>query len=141
MSVDAYHYFGLEEGYLDNFSKLVRLGGEIGIAVPGRMTEIADDEPPEQLASWLEHQPGAFATWQSARFWKERFTRTPGIEVRIADALEDGWRDWIAFGELTLAAGEERPAGAVAGARQEIAAIREDAGRIMGFVRVIARRN
>jgi hypothetical protein len=42
-------------------------------------------------------------------FWKKRFTRTPGIEVRIADALEDGWRDWIAVGQLILAAGEERP--------------------------------
>ena len=140
VSVDAYHYFGLEDGFLDDFSKLVGPGGEIGIVVPGRVAEIPDDEPPEHLKAWLEHQPGAFATWQSARFWKERFTRTSGIKVRIADALEDGWRDWIAFGDLTLAAGEERPSGNVEGARQEMAAIREDAGRTMGFVRVIARR-
>lgn len=140
VSADAYHYFGLEEGFLDNFSKLVRPGGEIGIVVPGRVAEIPDDEPPEHLASWLDLQPGAFATWQSARFWKERFFRTPGIEIQTADSLEDGWRDWIEFGELTLAAGEERPAGNVEGARQEIDAIREDAGRTMGFVRVIARR-
>jgi hypothetical protein len=38
------------------------------------------------------------------------------------------------------ASGEERPAGEVKGARREIAAVREDAGRTMGFVRVIARR-
>ena len=140
VSVDAYHYFGLKEGFLDKFSKLVRKGGEIGVVVPGRMADIPDDEPPQHLATWLEHQPGAFETWQSAMFWKERFTGTPGIEVRIADALEDGWREWVAFGQLTLDAGEERPPGDIEGARNEIAAIRKDAGRTMGFVRVIAHR-
>ncbi len=140
VSADAYHYFGLEEGFLDRFSRLVRPGGEIGIVVPGRVAEIPDDEPPEHLTSWLDHQPGAFATWQSAMFWKKRFALTPGIEIQTADSLEDGWRDWIDFSELTLAAGQERPTGNVEGARQEIDAIREDAGRTMGFVRVIARR-
>ena len=140
VSVDAYHYFGLAEGFLDAFSHLVRPGGEIGIVVPGRLVECDDDDPPEHLAAWLSHQPGAFATWQSAAFWRQRFEATPDVQVQCADAMEDGWRDWVAFTELTVAAGEERPKGNREGACQEIEAIRIDAGRTMGFVRVVARR-
>ena len=62
------------------------------------------------------------------------------MDVELADTLEDGWRDWVSFGELTFAAGEVRPPGFVDLARKEIDAIREDAGRTMGFVRAIVRR-
>ena len=140
VSVDAYHYFGLQEGYLDDFSRLLRRGGEIGIVVPGRVTEIDDHPIPTHLQGWLKEQPGAFETWQSAEFWKRRFSLTPEISIQLADSLEDGWREWVSFAEMTLAAGEERPQGAKEGARKEIEAIREDAGRTLGFVRVIARR-
>jgi SAM-dependent methyltransferase len=140
VSVDAYHYFGLADGYLDGFSRFVRPGGRIGVAVPGRMAEIPDEPIPAHLQDWLADQPGAFETWQSAEFWRQRFSATPGIDVLLADSLPDGWRDWVSFSEMTLAAGEVRPVGFVDLARREIAAIREDAGRTLGFVRVVAAR-
>lgn len=60
VSVDAYHYFGLAEGYLDRFSRFVQPGGRIGVAVPGRMIEIPDEPIPEHLRDWLAEQQGAF---------------------------------------------------------------------------------
>lgn len=61
--------------------------------------------------------------------------------VLLADSLEDGWRYWVSFGEMTLTAGEVRPAGSVDLARKEIEAIRADSGHTLGFVRVIGRRS
>ena len=104
------------------------------------MVECDDDDPPEHLKAWLTHQPDAFASWQSSAFWRNRFAATAAMEVQWADALEEGWRDWVAFTELAVAAGEERPKGNVEGARQEIEAIRTVAGRTMGFVRIVAKR-
>lgn len=141
VSVDAYHYFGLDEAYLDRFARFVKPGGQIGIAVPGRTVEIPDDPQPEQLREWLSEQEGAFETWQSAQWWRRHLGRCPLVNVELADTLEDGWRDWVSFGEMTLAAGEVRPPGFVDLAKKEIASIREDAGRTMGFVRAIVRRH
>jgi len=40
--VDAYHYFGVEEDYLDrHLAPLVKAGGEIAVAVPGLKEEFA----------------------------------------------------------------------------------------------------
>jgi SAM-dependent methyltransferase len=141
VSVDAYHYFGLADGYLDRFSRFVRPGGRIGVAVPGRMVEIPDEPVPAHLQDWLAGEVGAFETWQSVEFWRRRFSSSPGIKVLLADSLPDGWRDWVSFSEMTLAAGEVRPPGLVNLARKEVEAIREDAGRVMGFVRVVAERS
>ncbi len=141
VSVDAYHYFGLSERYMDRFARFVRPGGQIGIAVPGRMVEIADDQPPEHLREWLAEEEGAFETWQSASFWRRHFEKSSIVDVELADALEDGWREWVSFGQMTFDAGEVRPPGFVDLARKEIEAIREDAGRTMGLVRAIVRRH
>ncbi len=140
VSVDAYHYFGLDESYLDRFARYVRPGGQIGIAVPGRTVEIGDDEAPEHLRDWLKGQVGAFEMWQSAAFWRSHFGKCEIVTVELADTLEGGWREWVSFGEMTLAAGQVRPEGFEELARKEVDSIREDAGRTMGFVRAIVRR-
>ncbi len=140
VTVDAYHYFGLTDDYLDRFARLVKPGGQIGIAVPGRTIDLPDAAKPAHLETWLAEEEGAWETWQSAAFWKRHLGRCDLVEVELADTLEDGWRDWVSFGELTLAAGEARPPGRADLARKEVEAIREDAGRTLGFVRAIVRR-
>ena len=140
LTVDAYHYFGLTSDYLDRFARLVRPGGQIGIAVPGRVVDIPDEPIPAHLQDWLAGEPGAFPMWQSASFWRAHLGQCPLVEIELADSLEDGWREWVSFGELTLAAGEARPPGMEEQARKELDAIREDAGRTMGFVRAVLRR-
>lgn len=140
VTVDAFHYFGLEDGYVDKFLRFVRPGGKIGIAVPGRTVEIGDDEAPEYLREWLKLQEGAFETWQSAEYWRRHLAKSAELDVQLADTMEDGWREWISFGELTIAAGQVKPEGFEELARKEVDSIREDAGRTMGFVRAIATR-
>lgn len=140
VSVDAYHYFGLDESYLDRFARFVRPGGQIGIVVPGRTVDIPDEPIPGHLQDWLSEQEGAFETWQSANFWREHLGHCELVDVEVADTLEDGWRHWVSFGQMTHEAGEVRPAGFEGLARKEFEAIREDAGRTMGFVRAVVRR-
>ena len=62
VSVDAYHYFGIEPDYLEkHFAPLVKKGGQIAVAVPGLKKEFAA-EVPAGLAPYLdrrskEHDP------------------------------------------------------------------------------------
>lgn len=54
--VDAYHYFGVEEDYLDrHLAPLVKAGGEIAVAVPGLKEEFAGPVPTELLPYWEEN--------------------------------------------------------------------------------------
>jgi cyclopropane fatty-acyl-phospholipid synthase-like methyltransferase len=53
VSIDAYHYFGTEEGYLDkHLAKLIKPGGQIGIVVPGLSRELKEKEIPPGLESY-----------------------------------------------------------------------------------------
>ena len=46
ISIDAYHYFGIEPDYLEkHFAPLVKKGGQIAVAVPGLKAEFTDGVP------------------------------------------------------------------------------------------------
>jgi cyclopropane fatty-acyl-phospholipid synthase-like methyltransferase len=64
VSMDSYHYFGAYDLYLrDRFSHLVKLGGQIGIVVPGLAQEVPSASIPEHLkpfwhsSFWSFHSP------------------------------------------------------------------------------------
>ena len=55
ISVDAYHYFGVEKDYLTNyFAPLVKKGGQIAVAVPGLKKEFTNGVPAELLPYWFD---------------------------------------------------------------------------------------
>ena len=54
VSVDAYHYFGTADLYLENhLARLVKPGGQMGIVVPGLVEELTSDEAPKHLRQYL----------------------------------------------------------------------------------------
>ena len=54
VSVDAYHYFGTDEYYLNNhLAPLVKTGGQIAIAVPGVTEDYDKNGPSEALKNIL----------------------------------------------------------------------------------------
>jgi hypothetical protein len=58
--------------------------------------------------------------------------------METADTLEDGWREWLLWDEACAEYGDpEFTAGA---ARVEADIVREDAGRVLTFTRVVASR-
>ena len=135
VSVDAYHYFGTDELYLPYLSRYLKPGGSIGIAVPGLTAEL-DDGLPEHLTPYWEPE---FWSFHSPAWWQRLWSRSGVVGDVRASFLEEGWRDWLDWSEVVLAITEnEAPRRLVP---REIAMTRADAGRHLGFTRVVARRS
>ncbi len=125
ISIDSFPYYGTDAHYLGYLARFVRPDGEIGIAGAGVIDEI---EPPlpEHLRAWWT--PDCWAL-HSAAWWQQHWERTGVVEVTTADTLQDGWRLWLDW-MYSIA-----PDNSV-----EIAALQADAGRHLGYVRVVAKR-
>ncbi|HEX8628472.1 MAG TPA: methyltransferase domain-containing protein [Catenuloplanes sp.] len=135
VSVDAYHYFGTDERYLAYLSRFLAPGGRIGIAVPGLVDELPDNQVPEHLRPYWQAD---FWTFHSPGWWRALWGRSGAVDVEQADCLDEGWRDWALWCEVCAERStSEFVLGIVAG---EGEMVRLDAGRNLGFVRVVGRR-
>jgi cyclopropane fatty-acyl-phospholipid synthase-like methyltransferase len=135
VSVDAYQYFGTNELYLAYLSQFLAPGGRIGIAVPGLVAEWVDGEVPEHLRPYWE--PDCW-TFHSPRWWHQLWSRSGAVEVDQADFLDDGWRDWALWCEVCAEASTNDFVLSIVPREGEM--VRADAGRNLGFTRVVARR-
>lgn len=136
VSVDAYQYFGTDDLYLGYLSRFVRPGGPIGVVVAG-LTHDFEGPVPEHLTRpqangkvfWEEE----CACFRTAAWWRALWARTRRVSVDLADAHPEGWRLWADFEDaLEKAHRSLFPSDAEA--------LRVDAGRHLGFVRLLARR-
>lgn len=135
VSVDAYHYFGTDQGYLAYLTRFLRPGGQIGIVVPAVVAEFGDDRVPEHLQPFWEPD---FWTFHSPTWWRRLWERSGSVEVEVAGLLADGWRDWLLWNEICAEVSDVDFV--VEGAGREAQMVKIDAGRHLGFARVIARR-
>lgn len=129
VSLDAYHYFGADDLYLARYAKLVQPGGQLGIVVPG-LTQEFEDTLPDHLAPYWQADYWSF---HSPAWWRRHWQRSGAVTVEHADLLPHGWRHWLAWLEVAGAAGYPT-------SDEEAAMLRADAGRNLGFTRVVARR-
>jgi SAM-dependent methyltransferase len=127
LSMDAYHYFGTDDLYLGKYAKLVKPGGQIGIVVPGLMQEL-DAGVPEHLLPYWEWE---FCSLHSPEWWRRHWEKTGKVDVEVADSIPRGWEHWLKWTEVCLQQGY--PA-------DSIDMLRLDAGRNLGFTRMVARR-
>ena len=131
VSVDAYHYFGTDDLYLENhMARLVKPGGQMGIVVPGLVEELTSGEPPEHLRPYWEP---AFFSLHSPAWWKRHWERSGLVTVELSDLLPDGWRLWIAS-DLSWSERLGKPS-------DEADMLALDRGQTLGFTRMVARRN
>jgi SAM-dependent methyltransferase len=129
VSLDAYHYFGTDDFYLSRFARLVRPGGRIGIVVPGLREEFTTGLPEHLAAYW----PADFWSFHSPAWWRRHWERSGMVDVEHAELVSDGWQFWLCWLEVAAAAGYPTN-------EPEAAMLRRDAGRHLGFTRVVARR-
>jgi SAM-dependent methyltransferase len=129
VSLDAYHYFGTDDLYIGYITRFLRPGGQIGIVSPGLSAEI--DAVPEHLRPYW---PWDFASFHSPGWWKRHWAITGKVQVEYADQLPDGWRHWLHWLEVCAAAGNSEGA-------EEAEMLRTDAGRTIGFTRIVARKS
>jgi len=131
VSFDSYHYFGTDDLILGQIARLLRPGGALCIVSPGVTAELPDGPPPHLVPYW-DWQFGSFHT---PDWWRRHWAKTGLVEVTRADWLEDGWRHWAGWSALCAGVGAgHNPEG---GAR-EAEMLRLDAGRTLGFVRIVA---
>ena len=131
VSVDAYHYFGTDDLYLENYlARLVKPGGQMGVVVPGLVEELTSAEVPEHLRDYWEP---AFFSFHSPAWWKRHWERSGLVTVDLADLLPDGWRHWMAS-DLLWSERLGKP-------HDEADMLARDRGRTLGLTRLVARRN
>jgi SAM-dependent methyltransferase len=133
VSVDAFHYFGTDDLYLSYLARFLRPGGVLGVVVPGLTAEL--EGVPEHLAPFWE--PG-FWTFHSPQWWYLHWSRSGAVDVDVADLLDDGWQDWAHWNEICAEVSEDDFVREFGGREAEM--LRIDAGRNLGFTRVVARR-
>jgi ubiquinone/menaquinone biosynthesis C-methylase UbiE len=124
VSVDSFVYYGTDDLYLANLARFLKPGGVLAIAGAGVVNEV--HVVPRWLQPWWEP---SLACLHSAPWWWRHWERSGIVDVERADTMEDGWQFWLDWQRRVC------PDNVV-----ELAAVEEDAGRTLGYVRVIARR-
>ena len=84
--IDAYHYFGMGEGFIATYARMARLGGQIGIVVPGDTADSA-----------------AWDSFRSASWWRSLWERSGAVTVQLADGIPGGRDLWMRFLEAGVA--------------------------------------
>ncbi len=125
ISIDSFPYYGTDDLYLNYVLRFVKPGGQIAIAGAGLMREM-EDSVPERLRSWWE--PSMYCL-HSATWWRTHWGKTGLVDVELADSMPDGWKFWLQWQNVVAPENFS-----------EIRAIEDDAGKLMGYVRTIARR-
>ena len=135
VSLDAYQYFGTDDLYLASFARLVKPGGQIGVVCPGLVEEL--DVVPEHLAPWWEPE---FWCFHSPAWWRRHWQRSGAVEVEHADLIPNGWEHWLRFSEVCAEFGYPKDPAVPVDGRRDAEMLRTDAGRTIGFSRVVGRR-
>lgn len=127
ISVDAYHYFGLDPEYLNkHLLPLVKHGGYIFIAVPGLKKDIHEKIPQEMLVSW---DMADIQTWHDLPYWRCILESSSGIEIvelYEMDCFKECWNDWLLCDNVY--------------ACNDRKSIEAGAGKYMNFIAIILRR-
>ena len=97
ISIDSYHYFGLDKAYLgEHLLPLVKSGGWLLFVVPGFHKDLHDNLPSEMLLTWSAED---LDTIHDVDYWREIISATEGIEIVAIEEMESNeecWQDWLA---------------------------------------------
>ncbi len=129
VSLDAYHYFGTDDRYLGCYARFVKPDGQLGIVVPGLREEFAEGLPPHLAADW----PRDFWSFHSPAWWQRHWQRSGPVRIEVADLVPSGWEHWLRWLEVAQQHGDRSN-------EPEAAMLRSDAGRNLGFSRIVARK-
>jgi len=129
VSMDAYHYFGTDDLYMEYFSRFVKDDGQIGIVVPGLAHELSNTLPTHLKRYWEPE----FWTFHSPHWWRDHWEKSGKVKVDTADLVHDGWKHWLKW--LEICAEQGAPT-----SQKEAEMVRTDRGRNLGFTRITGRK-
>ncbi len=136
VSLDSYQYYGTDDLYLPYFQKFLKPGGQIGIIVPGLAREIRG-KVPEHLTRpsgnrktfWVDE------CWcfHTVDWWQRQWGKISVVKDVEVDLLPDGVKDWIQYEKACEEAGTLM-------FPSEAETLKEDGGRYLALIRVVARK-
>ena len=93
VSVDAYHYFGLDKDYFKyNIKPLLKEKGEIYTAVPGLKNDY--EKIPEELKYHIDEDD--FRFFKSINYWKKLLIKDlKEIKVQEMKCFNEAWQSWL----------------------------------------------
>jgi cyclopropane fatty-acyl-phospholipid synthase-like methyltransferase len=125
ISVDAYHYFGVEEDYLTKyFAPLVKKGGQLAVAVPGLKQEFTNGIPEELLPYWCDDMT---LTLHSCDWWYNLWKTSDLVSIKECkelNCLKEAWQDWLLCDNDY--------------ARKDIEMMKAEDGKYFNFISIIA---
>jgi len=92
--IDAFHYFGADENYLDkHLAPLVKKGGIIAVSIPGLKKEFANGVPEELMPFWQDD-----INFYTLDWWKALWQQSDKIEIihafsHLCHSL--AWEEWL----------------------------------------------
>jgi cyclopropane fatty-acyl-phospholipid synthase-like methyltransferase len=123
--VDSFYYFGTDDLYLNYLANFVKAGGQVGIAGAGLVREIPVPLPDHLREFWTQD----LWSLHSAAWLRQLWERTGIMDIEVADTMSDGWKVWLDWHRAAA------PNNAT-----EIKAVEADAGRYLGYIRLVGRR-
>jgi len=123
--VDSFPYFGTDDLYLNYLAQFVKPDGAIGIVGAGLVKEFEGGTPPHLCEFWTQDAWGL----HSAQWWRRHWERTGLLSIDAADTMSEGWKLWLEW-QRTVSPDNS----------SEISTLEIDAGRYLGYIRVIGRR-
>ena len=134
VSIDSFQYFGTDDTYLAYLTRFLRPGGRIGVVDPALFRELGTEVPAELAHLWqCQGLPFHGPDW-----WRTHWAKTGLVTVDVADAVPDGWRDWLRWSEVVGPLADA--AWKRAAAANEVELLRIDQGELIGFTRIVATR-
>ncbi|MFB1115310.1 methyltransferase domain-containing protein [Dickeya dadantii] len=99
ISVDAWQYFGSNDGMLTKLLPFVKKGGLIAVAVPGFIQDYSEGNLPEVV------KPFWTPDWYfySCSWWKALWEKESGIEITLLREMDSCQQAWDDFMECSLA--------------------------------------
>lgn len=92
--IDAYHYFGHEEGYLEkHLVPLLKKGGQVAVGVPGFKREF-EGRIPEVMQPFIKEE----YNFHTSDWWKDLWERTGVVNItesRDLDCNKEAWDEWL----------------------------------------------
>lgn len=125
--VDAYMYFGQEEGYLENLLRFLHPGGRLGMIMPGYVKAVVGDVP-AHIKTFLGDE---LWTWKPLPWWKSLWEKTGLVSVNVADTMPNGCDLWLRWDTALLEIGKGRWG-------DETDIFKADRGEYIGIIRLAA---
>jgi cyclopropane fatty-acyl-phospholipid synthase-like methyltransferase len=95
VSVDAFHYFGAEPGFLEQqIVPLIKPDGVIAITVPGLKNELIDGQPPKELLPYWVDDMNFF----TCEHWHRLWSNSGQVRVEFcqpACSADLAWQEWL----------------------------------------------